>query len=435
MKKNLTLLGILISLLVATYYIYEVGEQQDKIQKVQEKQLFKPNELGTMLSMSNVVVELESKGKHFYTRSPRLLVDDRKLDSFFNILSGVRAMRILKEEDLSEKRQKLMFPEGDKYKLSFEFEKGKLIFVFGEKLKFDQTFYLKVTWKPRKGEGSVRTVIAEDVSAAKGMYNKESYHLSDRKYKRLLTMLYLDAEFFYETRPFYNKTEMQLKRLAYLSQKQRPFTLNFLDSMTTPPPLAHDLDVHLEKIKQARLDWARLEATRVTSAELIKPEQKHLLKVLSSWSPQNGEEEQVELTIFRSIDEKEYWLKVQGQDKTFIFEKRPDVFFMALQDFWQKTPEFPQASRVVVQRGKKIDPKKASSFFAQEARAVDSLERWPLEDGEFWVSFSDSQDDSHIFDVYRVQNELHLRDNKRGIVYRYFQIPDWDKRLENKEKQ
>lgn len=425
MKRNIGLLGILISLLVLTYFVYELGEKKDKVEKLQQKQLFRPGELGAMLSLSNVVVGLEREGEKFYTQTSRVLVDQRKLDSVFEILSSIRAMRILPEKEINDKQMSLMFPEGEKYKLSFEFEKGKLTFIFGEKLKFDQSFYLKVIWNPKVGERNVRYTVAEDVSSAKGMYNKENYHLSDRKYKRLLTILYLDADFFYETRPFFNMAPEQLKRLSFISQKQRPFGIAFDEEKTTPPPLHEVILYNHKKIKELRVQWAKMEADRVSPTSLRGEDQDAMVKVVSSWSKKRQGDTEVELLLFHSPEDSEFWLEVSGRDQTYIFKKRPDFFFYALQDLWRKSPQLPNSAEIIVKTDMSVSQKQVVDFFSEEARVVDSLRAWPEGEGKKWLSLSSSSDETLKFDVYRVQNELHLRDMKRELIYRYFKLPDW----------
>lgn len=444
MKKNLILLGVLIGLLTLTYFVYEVGEHEEKIKEVQKEQLFQPEELGEIKSLKNNVVTLIKEGQHFYTQEPKLLVDQRKVEHVFEILTGVRSIRTLRENELSPEQMTKMFPK-TKYKLIFEFERGRLEFLFGNKLQFDQTFYLQLTWSPADGPKEIKTVIARDVSLEKGMYSKENHHLSDRKYNRLLTIIFLDAEFFYESRLFPELSEGFFRQVSVTSRSNRPFTLNFDSQKTTPAPFSEELAYQNEKIKNFQRELSKLEAARVAPSSLNVSSQNSSAQLVVTVKHEDSKERQIDLKVYRSSEDKDiFWVKRGDEEQTFVFEERPGVFYSHVQDFWDKTPKLNLQSDFVISFGEQGPrfPILASNlpssgeespiaslveYFSKEADAIDIESAWESSESETWMQLNSQKSPDEVFHVQRVKNELHLKDETRGLIYRYFERPEeWD---------
>lgn len=225
MKKNITLASILIVLLAITYVVHEQGAKHRLDQHLSQHKLFQPDKLGELKSFSNSVAQLKKEGDQFIAQSIQQVVDPRKLDRAFEILGPIQAKRFLDEQELEELNLELAFPH-DHYTFRFDFENGSVEYLIGEKLQFSQDFYMRVRWQELGGKVTTRYVIATDVSPSEGMYSKETYHLSDRKYVRLLSLVFLNEEHFSMTNLLPQEPDITIYKMTVENRWNRAFTLS-----------------------------------------------------------------------------------------------------------------------------------------------------------------------------------------------------------------
>lgn len=406
MKKNGLFLLILAVLLGITYYAHESGDVRRKTAFQKKHQLFKPELLGEMMRFENKVATIVKKDQRLYLEEQAFLVDQRQFQAMSEVLAQIQAVRFLEKEELAEIDRALLFPRDDD-RLKFAFEGGEVEYLIGEKLAFDQTFYLEIRWRYKGEEDQIQTVIARDASPEQGVYFQETYHNTDQKYRKLVTLLYLDQQVFSEKRPLLHFVNPQISRVSFVNKKNRPYTLS-LDKVQTEPPLPHnDLEYAKDRFKTFLEQLADLEASRVVFFDMTKENQQPEASLIFTTAAGN-----IEWQIFRSNDNsKELLLKTVFSSVTFVFEEMPEIFFYPLSYFWEKTPkdldlEF-QADVTPEQRQKMLE------LFSQEADSIEEQLRWSDEAAQ---RLSES---TQRYVVYSLENELQLWDTQRQLVYRY----------------
>lgn len=406
MKKNALYFAILIALLSITYYLHESGDIR-RAQAFQDKhQLFQPDKLGELLAFENKVTTLVKKEGDFYLKDLDFLVDQTQFESLSQTLSHIQAVRFLEPEELAQLDRALLFPRPED-KLRFRFSQGEVEYLIGEKLAFDQTFYLEVRWRYHEGqEEKVQTVIARDASPERGVHFEQTFHRSDQKYRRLLALLYLDQQVFAQRSPFAFLKGEALHRVSVLNEKNRPYSFSFLKATTEPPAPKASVEYPKEKFQNWLNQLSEMSAARVAFFDMIEPGQKPLSRLVIS-----TEKAQYEWKLYQG---EEFIVQLSGlANVSFVFDQAPPIFYLPVSFFWDKTPKNQDA--VFLSEIEQEQQKKMAELFSREADGLEAIETWQAIKQMKRLSLSDKR-----FVVYSYENELQLWDTRDDLVYRYW---------------
>ncbi len=230
MKRILFLTLIFAGLAFYTYQSEELGGIAEKESELKKHKMIDAENLGDMRKISTTSFKLIREDEFFMTGSGEL-VDGFRLQKFLDILGRMRVRRYLGPEEYNLEKRKYFFDK-EALTLTFEFDKGEIVFRLGRKLDFDQSFYMEVTQ-----DGQTKQMVAFDSSPNEGTYDKKNFHKNPEKYLRFKTMLSLKENFFIDTHLFRN--EFKTKKIAWKSLslnnlRNRAFSIDLIAQATTP---------------------------------------------------------------------------------------------------------------------------------------------------------------------------------------------------------
>lgn len=419
MKKNLLLFLGLVLLLGVTYLVHEKGEEINKEAYLEKHQLFNPEKLGAILKFSNAVASLEKTETGFITTNQKIKVDQRKFDSAMEILAPIQAKRFLVNEELEDLQFNLAFPHLN-YKFSFKFERGEVEYLIGEKLQFSQDFYMRVKWRYEGEDEVVKTVIATDVSPSEGVYSQDTYHLSDRKYVRLLSLVFLDEEFFADTRLIPNLDPNSLMSFSLENMHNRPFEIDFNANQVKPGPF-DDLKPNLAEIEALKKLLVNLSSDRL----LRDYEASGLGDLIATMKLKLKNQDPVELKLYQNYKSHGEMVATSSLVKGLLPLKptEANVFLRGHQFYWDRTP--------------RIEWDNLSLLKLNESQVI--FQSLPVEIKDGWVLFFDRPADmisesgpvqknqimtlrsgEEVIYLTSHDSEVQLSFEKKKVVYHYF---------------
>jgi hypothetical protein len=426
MKNNFLLLLLLATLLTVTYIIHEQGDIKREKAFLDEHQLFNVQKLGEMTSFSNAVMKMtKTPLGDFKSLDQQLLIDPHKLDQALQILAPIQARRFLDDEELEELNLELAFPHSN-YVFEFEFEHARVTYLIGEKIQFSQDFYMKISWVEQGEKELSRFVVATDVSPADGVYMEDSFHRSDAKYARLLSLLFLDQDFFADTRLITIPPDINILSIAIENNQNRPFTIDFSNANTLPPAPT-GLMYQLEAINSSREILREIQGSRI----ILNYDPEGLQDQISRIQIELDEMEPITLRLYDS------YLGIEGFHATssnrpgvFPIDSRwSQIFLTHVQSFWNRQvlehsvelEEMQFANSKVINLN--LDREKIvvdllqslNSFFRQPADMVAVVE------GEH-TSFLKVQTLGRSYSFRFNDSDLILTDVERGLEFHFFRI-------------
>lgn len=350
MKRIFLLSFLLVGLGVFTYQFEELGGIKKRAEIEKKEKIIDESFLGEMLEVSGPNFLLKKEGDRYVTSTGRK-VDLARFQKYLDVLGKMKVRRNLSEdENLAVK-----FPE-DSPVLKFKFKNGEMKFKLGEKLQFDQSFYMAITQ-----HGKTKNLIAYDSSPTEGTYDKESFHRNPEKYLRFKTMILLNEEFFVDTHLFQKEYEIARRgksidweTLEIDNLRNRSFKINLQNRTTTPLP-PQSLGNKSEAFQLFLNDLVGFSGNKWLSPGQLEDEvaslvikkndgSKQTIKVYKKYNTQSGN--------FAHIVE---------ENKTLSFNaKAMQVFFKNAQDFWNLSPiseKEPEKLSLDFPEDKKVDVK------------------------------------------------------------------------------
>lgn len=331
--KNPILFGILILFLVLTYFFEEKAGIDQKNKKDQEAMILDTNSLGEMKSLKGIKINIDKRKEDFYDADNGLLLSMDRMTEVFQILSTLRAVKILDPIEVAKVGKNHYIPD-DAFSLTFSFERGNIVFRLGHKLEFDQSFYMEVI---KNGESSV--VVVNDISPDPGAYeNEEDYKKSDAKYKRLQVVFLLTNKYFQDTEILrslkYDKEEkINFESVTVQTFRNKKFTVNFKKLITDPAPL--------KGIGYFEENWLSFHAflTNLNAQSVVEGGKKELLnEILSRFDVVDRKGVKYWLEVYKNYSGRSGYFLVSSLN-SLVFELRPEDakhFFVNVQDFWLK---------------------------------------------------------------------------------------------------
>lgn len=328
MKKNVILFFIAVGLATFTYFFQELKDREAFEEAEKRGMLLDIEKLGELKGFQLPKVSLTKQGEHYLLTSGEM-ADERKIDWFMKILSGIRMKRTLPDNDWTPQKRAQFFP-GEEEKIEFVFENGRVSFLLGKKLDFDQSFYMEVF----DGKKFSR-VVAFDAGEMETIYDKEQGHRSDHRYRRFQSLFYLDTKFFKDYRLFryWMGKKWSLLEVTIDNKGNRKYSLNFPEAQTNPK-VPFFLKRNDKMMKAFEEELVKLQGKFYAPENLNLKEGELLSEMVV-----NSTQGEARLKLYRSSENKKYYIQSNLGDRTYeVEDKYSQSFLRPVQDFWQLSP-------------------------------------------------------------------------------------------------
>ncbi len=328
--RNWVLFGITILLGCLIYSYQELGDRAKVREKERRGRLLDPEKLGSIIGLKTPSIEIRKRGKNYYDSATGRKITVSRLNLFFEKLSSIRMKRALKLGQVNSSNRQEFFPD-EGQKMVFFFEKGRASFLLGNKLNFDQNFYIEVV-----SGGEIHQVIAYDAASIQGAYQASEAHRHDLKYRRFKSLYYLGADFFEDRRIFrrWLDKKIVLESLAVENRRNRFFHLD-LKTGKTKPEAPEEMGLDGEELKRVASSLGSMSGKnyweKYRSSDLR--EKVSTLKIKT-----NRGTARLELFKFFQGHEGHF---VKSELDQFVYQiKKEDAFFFFfnVQDFWDLRP-------------------------------------------------------------------------------------------------
>jgi hypothetical protein len=355
MRQNAILLLTLSALILGAYIFEELGGRKQTAEEEKRTNLFDMKKYGEVKSFKSPEAEIKIlAGGASHAVKHNWPVDPVKLQKFFEVLTGIRAKRILSDEEVKNIDRKNMFPT-DVAVMTFTFEKGEVGFRLGKKLDTEQSFYLEVIQGDKKD-----IVIAHDTGKVTTIYNQEEAWRDDTKYKRFLTLFYLKDSWFYDLSIFQIEEKIEIQKIVELELdnfRNKKFKLLFRGAATRPAPIK-DIGVSEQAFDAYMNKLIKSKAKEI----LFDAKDEYLDDLKSTLTMKLEDGKRKVLALYGKFQGKDgYYLK--SENNLFKLTKDTSVpFFENVQSFWNRKPADKKiilqdtgVSSITFPRGKKVD--------------------------------------------------------------------------------
>ncbi|MCY4523723.1 MAG: hypothetical protein OXB84_03180, partial [Halobacteriovoraceae bacterium] len=327
--NNKVLFAVFVVFCAAIYFFDERAQIKKEKLRDSKNRLFNHERPGEIKYIETPMVKLVKKDEYYYTEKGEV-VDTLKLSYFLERLSKIRIERILGPAEIENMDYKSFFPN-DKDKFVFKFENGEISFLLGRKLQVSQSFYIKV-----RKEKEETFVIANDPSSMDTPYLKEEEATSPHKYLRLKSLLLLNDRYFKDFHLFKEKyfKNISFGRAFINNIRNRPFSVDFTNKSSDPkvyPNLHYNSDAFV-KFQEFIGDMRGNKSFHPYLPGKLREK-------LASIKLHSGNKE-YELKLFRRYGELSGYFVTTSFDKVLyeLAGKETVVFFLNVQDFWDKRP-------------------------------------------------------------------------------------------------
>ncbi len=304
MKKNLSLVGILIILLIGTYFFHEKRIRSDFDKSLTKDLLFSGQDLHYIRWGD---IEATKKNQQWWSGAQ--LLSHNSLHQLEKQLYSIRQVKTITGD------------KGTFFSTALSFKVNNEDFLLGD-LTFDrQGFYL--------ARGN--QIMIATIDGTSGEITDDDTKLAEIKYQNFKKLFGLKLTNLIETQLFRYYPLLSAGKILIELESRPSFELNLKSNETVPPPIegisVHDKigDKFISLLTQVTLK------KEVTYSESIK---KHLLGKISFLGDHSSEIWELWLNSSRSADSyivdsknKRAWLMIGGTLKPF---------FVNLQDFWDK---------------------------------------------------------------------------------------------------
>ncbi len=320
MKRNLSLLTILILLLTLTWWFQERGGEIEKIEQTKNEMIFDPKDYGGLISMHFGDVDLYAQGDNFLVGEERIPANVHKIEEMFSALNGLAVVRRLSEQETKNLKTSLAFETKSQIKIFFKTQKSDVNFLLGSMLATHSArFY------GRMGE---TVLILEDRRPLMQVYNPEDE--GRLKQERLRNIFTINPEFFYDTRLFINPTK--IGKVQFDNPRVRKsLKVNFISKVTDPKPLA-GIGYDLEEFERWSSSLVELEAHTI----FPKYDPKLLKNFRAQLKISDLNSKKIDLSLFSGYGSLPGDFVISSESN-YLYElgdNHAGIFFQNVQDFW-----------------------------------------------------------------------------------------------------
>lgn len=328
MKRNLTLIGILLGLLAFIYFFEELGQRQEIKEKQKREELFSSSAFGvlTKLTLPHTELIFNEESSAILVGEHRLRGDSTKIKGVLDMLGALRVESVIAPNEI-EKRGVATFMGENPLKIKFHFEKGEIEFALGERLEISDGFYVHVV-TPKETKYAIVSLQKKESE----IYWRQGER-AGRDYQRLRDLLNHEDGFFYNLSLI--KSKVELKEVAISNLRNRSFTLNFENRSTIPAPFTG------LSISAAALESFEAMINSLKGLKLIAPiEPKKLTDLIASMALEARSGERTIWEVYRRYDgELGPFLLMQGDHLIYkLGANELRAFFSNVQEFWDLRP-------------------------------------------------------------------------------------------------
>ncbi len=328
MKRNLTLFGILLGLLLFTYFYEELGQREEIKEQQKREELFSSTAFGTLhkLILPQAEFTFDPSSPVIQVGEHRLRGDAEKIKSLLDLLGSLRVESVLEPAEI-EKRGIKTFMGESPLKTIFHFEKGQIEFTLGERLEVSDGFYVHVL-TPLETKYAIVTTQKKEQE----VYWKQG-DAAGREYRHLRNLLSQSNSSFYNLSLLRSKVELASVSVSNL--RNRSFTLDFNQMTTDPAPLA-GLSVSKQAMESFEVMLNSLEGQKLIAP--IDPAK--LTDSIATMALTSKSSERAIWEVYRRYDgELGPFLLMKGDH--LIYKLGPNAlraFFSNVQEFWDLRP-------------------------------------------------------------------------------------------------
>ncbi|MCK5883876.1 MAG: hypothetical protein KAG61_09320 [Bacteriovoracaceae bacterium] len=333
MRNNLGLLTVLIALIATAYFTEELGEQNKRDQLKIKERLYDPETFGELQGLQTPAGKILRGRNDYYTAKEYKLVDRSLIEFVFDILGGIKAKRFLTPDDIAGKERSSFIPD-ESLKFTFLFEKGTLTYVMGSKLEFDRSFYMEIH---NSLTGEKTMVVAYDITADETPHLKEIFHRSSEKFNRLLALLALPENYFYD-RHILKKFTMEKvmadwTKVSISNIRNRSFSIKISD-FSTNPGIVPGLEYNRHSFKVFLQKLIEIKAKNI----ILKWDREKLSGPLASIKITKKSGKKIAFELFNSYQGEEgYYITSSDSDDLYRLDRDAvKPFFGGHQVFWKK---------------------------------------------------------------------------------------------------
>jgi hypothetical protein len=338
MKKNLILLFACIGLATLAYFVEERGEIDRKAKKEKETRIFDMQKYGELKSFETKRAHLTFKKQQAFIKKSNNPVDSKKMSFAFDILSKIRLVRILDNNEVTKKNRRFFFPTEDDYMI-FQFSLRKVKYLIGKKIATQRSFYMEI-----KKDNQIYHVIAHNPSDVKVALAKEKTNQDDTHYRELKSILGLGDPFFQDMHVF-NKTQLaKTSEIFFQNKRNRPFRLNLENGYTIPTP-PQNVKLNKKKSFDYLENLARVEAIKIYKT--FHPSEYY--NQLAHISFLDKDQKKWSMKLYSEYNEVKGYYLLLNEVLFEIDKKNINLFMVNSQDFWTKSFTLPAYANAKLQ--------------------------------------------------------------------------------------
>ena len=320
MKKNILLTIILASLITFAFFWEQQGNKEKYISEEKLQKLFtlQTNDI-LELSFKNVEVLKGSDGK-WAISSLNYPASAHKIDFILKTLNG---LAIIAKIDLNKQNSKEFFVHQD-HQFKIRTVNKEILMRLGDISNVTGYFYLEVS------ENNMNSLyLIKDDNFYEGLY-KNAVEAEFQKYLAFKKIITTAPKELIENKLLPHINIENIDKLT-IKRKSRPLYEVDLKAGNTKPAIYKDLK-YKNIINFLQNIWGQV------NVQSISKKENNILSGLLSTIELDLDGEKIELTLFGKFnDEVGNFLTVSNSDWVyFIAEEGKDLFFLDVQDFWQK---------------------------------------------------------------------------------------------------
>jgi hypothetical protein len=332
-NKNLLLLLLLIIGIALTYWFEEKGTADKRNEAKTHYSILDARELGDLKAIRSIKLNMKKAGEAYTAADNNLELSTKKVNEFFAILAGLKTKNSISNSDVSKVGRKFYIAD-ENMKMNFQFRNGELEFILGNKLDYDQSFYMEIT-----RNGKRQMFVVNDESPDPGVYtNEKEYNKSAAKYKRLKMIFMLTNVYFYETRVLknmnYSDQKINFKKIDISTFRNKKFQIDFEKTMTSP---AIPTGLHYDE--ENWIAFHKMLSNLEGKTIFYPVKDSNLDEVLSRFEVTDREGATYTLDVYKKYGSLlGYFLKSSlSKDKLYELKSEDALyFFVNVQDFWKK---------------------------------------------------------------------------------------------------
>ncbi len=339
-KLNLVLFLVLALGLTITYFVHEKFSTENKVKLEQQSQLLNFESVGDIKRFTSTQADILKEGDQYYTSEARYPVNKNKIEEVFLILANLKVKSLIDQNEIEKIGYQNFFPK-EILRLGFYFEKESVFLTLGNKIEFDQSFYIEIE-RVKNGQSQKEILIAYDSSPDQGIYtSEEEMKRSDAKYRRLKAIFYLGDSFYNDLKIFkeqFSHDKIDIKSISFATFRNKKFFVDF-EKMETGPKIYPGLNYFSDNWIAFYRQFINLSAKSV----LHQFKKENLKEPLSIIDIVTKENKKIEVLLYKKYGSLSGYF-VMTSTESGLLELDQDTaryLLLNIQDFWDKKISLP----------------------------------------------------------------------------------------------